>query len=247
MPYRSEDGERQDDAGAEIYSHLLCSICPVKLTKPGLGFSAHENAFHTSGTDALVSRPELGFLFPAFDDRRANLYGALYYSRSAGELHAELLDAVFHTEAPMAADAQKETFRSILGEVLEGACSCEVVQAVHEQLRGMMEEHKASKEPEPLSLSGGAIKCVLKSCGVDVDRADRFEEEYDSAFGAETCLVPGNLVDAGQMEVATPDVTIRVSPDRGDLIKTRTIDGVKYILIRADEGVSVDGVKIDIT
>ena len=33
VPYRAKDGERQEDA-AEVYSYLLCSICPVKQTKP---------------------------------------------------------------------------------------------------------------------------------------------------------------------------------------------------------------------
>ena len=49
-----------------------------------------------------------------------------------------------------------------------------------------------------------------------------------------------------KFEVTTPDVTIRVNPACSDLIETRVIDGVRYILIRADDGVAVNGVPIRI-
>ena len=40
------------------------------------------------------------------------------------------------------------------------------------------------------------------------------------------------------MQVRTPDVTIQVNAEHGDLVQTRVIDGVKYILIRAGENVT---------
>ena len=109
VPYRAKDGERQEDAAAEVYSYLLCSICPVKQTKPALSYHVRENEFHNRRADWLVSPPELGFLFPAFDDRSTNLYNALYYTRDSGENHPELVEAVFRREAPMPAAAQKSS------------------------------------------------------------------------------------------------------------------------------------------
>ena len=166
VPYRSRDGETQADASSEVYSYILCSICPVKLTKPALSYHVHENQFHALGTDWVVSAPELGFLFPAFDDRSTNLYNSLYYTRDIAENHAEFVDAVFRSPVPMPAAAQKETFQSILGDTLAEDSRYEVVQAVHEQLCGMIEEHKAGRETEPLVISKGTVKCMLKSCGV---------------------------------------------------------------------------------
>ena len=75
---------------------------------------------------------------------------------------------------------------------------------------------------------------------------EAFGERYDGAFGPEADLSPRNLVDTRQLEVRTPDVTIRVNPDRGDLVETRMIDGTRYILIRAEEGVEVNGVQVQI-
>lgn len=111
----------------------------------------------------------------------------------------------------------------------------------------MIEEHKASKEKEPLVVSKGTVKGVLASCGLSETRVTAFEEKYDEEFGSDTQVSPRNLIDMKQMEVRTPDVTIRVNPERGDLVETRVIDGAKYILIRAEEGVEVNGVAVHIS
>lgn len=247
VPFRSKDGETLDDASSEIYSYILCSVCPVKMTKPALCYDVPANAFHSLRPDWLVSPPEIGFLFPAFDDRSTNIYNALYYSRNIAENHPEFIDAVFHTAAPVPAAEQKETFQSILGETLAGDCNYDVLQTVHEQLRGMIEEHKASKEPEPLVISKDTVKSVLQYSGVSEEHVSAFDQKYDDEFGADTNLSPRNIVNDKQFEVRTPDVVIRVNPERSDLLETRVIDGAKYILIRADEGVEVNGVHVHIS
>jgi len=246
VPYYTKDGEKQDDS-TEVYSYFLCSICPVKPTKPALGYYVSENTFRNITADWVVSAPELGFLFPAFDDRSANIYNALYYSRNIAENHEEFVDTVFKSEIPMPAAAQKETFQSILSDTVAEDCSLDVVQAVHEQLSEMIEEHKANKEADPLVISKETVKGVLESCGIPEARVTAFEEKYDTEFGANTEISPRNLIDTKQFEIHTPNVTIRVNPERSDLVETRIINGVKYILIRADEGVEVNGVNIHIT
>ena len=42
------------------------------------------------------------------------------------------------------------------------------------------------------------------------------------------------------------DVVIKVNPERADLVETRVIDGVKYIMIRADSGVELNGLNVEI-
>ena len=247
VPYRSRDGEKQNDASSEVFSYILCSICPIKLTQPALSYYLHENEFHNRKADWIVSAPELGFTFPAFDDRSTNLYHALYYTRDSKENHSEFVDAVFKSDIPMPADTQKEIFQTVLGNTLAEECSLEVVQAVHEQLCEMMEEHKLNKEVEPLVISKNTVKSVLTSCGVTESNTDAFDENFDAEFGVDTELSPRNIVDPKQLEIRTPDVKIHVNPDRSDLVATRIINGSKYILIRADEGVEVNGINIHIT
>ncbi len=247
VPWRSGDGVRQDDAGDGVYSYLLCAVCPVKPTKPALSYYAPQNQFRTRAADWLVAPPELGFLFPAFNNRSTDLYHALYYTRDAAGSRPEFAQAIFAQELPMPAEVQKESFRDILGEALAEECRYEVVQTVHDSLCGMIEDYKADREAdEPPAISREDVRRVLRSCGVPEEHADRFEEAYGQVFGEDAGLSPGNLVDPKQLEVRTPDVTIRVSPACGDRLETRVIDGRKYILIRADGGVEVNGVPIHI-
>ena len=247
VPYHSKDGDSQADASSDVFRYVLCAVCPVKLTKDALSYFVYENKFRNLEADWVVAAPEAGFLFPAFDDRATNLYDALYYTWDTAGNHPDFVDAIFHAPAPMPAAVQKETFQTILGDTLAEDSSYQVVQTVHGQLREMIEEHKANHEDQPLTVSRDAVKRVLTDCGVEDRHVDAFEARYDAAFGAGTDLSPRNLVDAKQLEIATPDVTIRVNPDRGDLVETRVIDGARYILIRAEEGVEVNGVPVHIS
>ena len=90
------------------------------------------------------------------------------------------------------------------------------------------------------------VKEVLSSCGVSEENLSKFSVDYDEAFGFEADLHPKNIIDNRKFEIKTPDVSIKVAPDRADLIETRVIGGVKYILICADEEVEVNGVSIHI-
>ena len=146
----------------------------------------------------------------------------------------------------MPAAAQKEAFDTILEDTIREDCSIEVMQAVHDQLTILIEEHRQSREPEPLTITRQTVETVLAASGVPAERVQAFSERFDSAFGEDAALCPENIVDAKQFAVTAPDVTIRVSPERSDLVETRTIDGRKYILIRADDGVEVNGVSIRI-
>lgn len=247
VPYRSKDDQRQDDASSEVFRYILCSICPVKQTKEALSYYVYENAFHSISADWVVSAPEMGFLFPSFDERSTNLYDALYYCKDTSQTHPDYVEAVFHAPAPMPAAEQMETFQALLEDTLSDECRYQVVQSVHGQLREMIEEHKANKVEEPLVVDKGTVRRVLEHSGVSEEHMEAFEERYDDAFGADANLSPRNLVDTKQLEITTPDVTIKVSPDRGDLVETRLIDGARYILIRAEEGVAVNGVPIQIS
>ena len=247
VPYRGKDGEEQEDASSEVFSYLICAICPVKLTKPALSYQVQEGVFCTKTADWVVAPPALGFLFPAFDDRSANIYDALYYTKDIQDVQEALVASVFGVPAPMPAAAQQESFRAVLGEALEEDCCLQVVQAVHDQLCGLMEDHKESRDPEPLTIGKGEVRQALAANGVSQAHIQTFEQQYDEAFGADAQLSPRNLVDPKKIEVKTADVTIKVSPDRGDLIETRILNGVKYILVRVEEGLEVNGVPVQIT
>ena len=245
VPYRGKDSETQTDASDQVFSYIVCCVCPVKDGKLELGYCPGENEFHNCVPSQIVAPPELGFLFPAFDDRAANIYNALAYSRKADELHQEFLDAIFHTEPPMSAVEQREAFQAALSDALEGVCSLDVVQTVHEQLRDRIEQHRESKDPEPLSVTAKEVGSILQSCGVGDEQVTAFCENCSQQFGEGAALSPANLIDSKRYEVKTPDVTVSVEPERSYVVETRVIDGKKYLLIPANEGLEVNGFPID--
>lgn len=246
VPFKSKDGETQTDASSETYTYLMCAVCPVKQSKPALRYMSESREFHDSGVSQQVCAPELGFLFPAFDDRSTNIYNALFYTHNTKESNQALVDSVFHVQAPKPAAEQKKSFEALLTASLGDDCSMEVVQTVHEQICQCIDMHKESKVPEPLLISKEQVKTALKMSGVSEPNIAKFAIDYDEAFGFDAELHPKNIIDNRRFEVKTPDVTIKVNPERSDLIETRIIGGVKYILICADENVEVNGVNIHI-
>ena len=245
VPRRGRDGEIDPDGADEVFSYILCSVCPVKTCKMELGYFPGENEFHSCAAGQVVSAPELGFLFPAFDDRAANIYNALFYSRKPDQIHQEFLDAVFRTEPPMSAAEQKEAFQGALSGALEDACSLEVVQAVHGRLLEKIEANREDKEAEPLALSAGEIGGILRECGVPEERAAAFQAQCGEAFGG-AALNPENLIDAKRFDVKTEQATISIDPAYSYLVETRIIGGRKYLLIPAGEGVEVNGLSVEL-
>ena len=244
VPFKGKDDSIQLDNSNETYTYLLCAICPVKLTKSTLRYIPEEKKFQDGGANNVMNPPELGFLFPAFDNRATNIYNALYYTKSNKENHPELAQALFNTQIPMPAAEQKKSFEALLSSSLEQECSMEVVQTVHEQLRQSMDLHKESKVEEPLLISKEQVKDMLQACGVSQEHISKFSVDFDETFGFEAELHPRNIIDSKHFAVNTPDVSIKVNPERADLLETRTIGGVKYILVCADENVEVNGVNI---
>lgn len=245
VPFKNSEGT-DSDRSDETYRFILCAICPVKQTKSKLHYAPEEKEFHDSGIDNVASAPELGFLFPAFDNRSTNIYNALYYTHSPNLSHEAFVDSIFHTPIPKPAYEQKRSFEALLGNALDEECSFDVVQSVHDELTGRIELHKQSHVADPLLITKEDVKGVLSSCGVSDKKIAKFSIDYDETFGFEADLHPKNIIDEKRIEIKTPDVSIKVAADRADLIETRVINGVKYILINAEENVEVNGVSIHI-
>lgn len=242
VPGKSTDGMEMDDASDTVFKHILCSICPVKLSKAALSYNPESNQMEDRIRDWIVEMPMNGFLFPAFHDRAADLHSMLYYSKNPEELQPELIDQVFGAGIPVTAKSQKEIFDTVIAETLGEACEYEVVRNIHENLCEMVEEHKEA--PEPLELSKADVKKLLEKSGADEEKMKVFDKEFDAVAGERTTLLAGNIANVRKFSVETPDVVIKVNPERADLVETREIDGRKCLVIAIDEHVEVNGVAV---
>ena len=246
VPFKGKDDIASRDQSDEVYTYLICTICPVKQTKANLHYVPEEKLFHDGAMNQMVSSPALGFLFPAFNNRATDIYSALYYTHDISVSQDALIEALFNVPVPQPAGEQKKTFEALLTTSLGEECSLDVVQTVHDQISQRIELHKEAKVPEPLLIGKEEVKEVLASCNVSDAAMAKFSVSYDEAFGFEADLHPKNIIDNKHFELKTPDVVIKVDPARSDLIETRVIGGVKYIMICADEDVEVNGVSISI-
>ena len=245
VPRRGKDDSIQEDASDEVFSYFLCAICPVKEGKSSLGYFPGDNEFHCAG-GRTVAPPELGFLFPCFDDRASNVYNALFYSRKPDQLHQEFIDGVFHTEPPLSSVEQRESFTAALIDALGDQCSLEVVQTVQEQLAERVSRHKEEKDPEPLALTAKDVGKMLRQSGVQEEQAVAFEEQCAASLGEGAVLNPANLMGAGKFEVKTAEATVTVDPACSYVVETRVIDGKPYVLIPAGAELEVNGIPVRI-
>jgi len=242
IPGKTSDGLSMDDASDEVYSYILCCICPVDLSKPGLSYNEVQNTFQNRVRDWVVRMPELGFLFPAFNDRAADIHSTLYYSRDADDLHDSLIEQLLGCPLPLAAEYQKESFQAIIEKTLDDDCYYETVRTIHENLSEMLEEHK--DEPEPLMLDKYQVKSLLQASGVEDEKLQDFDRCFEETAGERAAILATNVVNTRAFEVKTPDIIIKVNPDRTDLVQTRVIDGRQCLVIEIDGSIEVNGVVV---
>lgn len=245
VPTYGSDGNKKEDSG-EMYSYVVCAICPLDMKKSTLGYKLTENAIKNNLPDWVIGAPDAGFLFPAFDGRKTNIYNALFYNRDKKDSRAELIEALFRREAPIAVAVQKQLFTNIFRDTIGEDCSIDVVKDIQDHLGQMIEEHKAIKDPEPLTVSKSTVSDILKDCGINEEKITEFEDQFDRSFGEKASVSPENLLSVKQFEVKTPEVSIKLTSDMSDLVETRVIDGQKFIMIRAEGIVEVNGVEINI-
>ena len=238
------DGEKGESD--HQFSYITSAICPVKETKDSLRFREADRLFHTDDNHGVLGNPELGFMFPAFDDRTTNIYGALYYTRSKSSSYPEFTERIFGAPHPMPPVIQKAAFSASLGTALSDECTLEVVKAVHSAVGEMVEAHKESRDPEPLTLTKHTVREVLRNIGVEGESLEKLDTAMDDSFGAGAALTPKNIVSYNKFEVKMPEIRITVSPEYKDLVTTKTVGGEKYLMVKISGPVEVNGIPISI-
>lgn len=242
VPGRSSDNLEMFDASDEVYEYLVCSICPVSLSKAGLSYNAESNCIQDRIRDWVVDMPDKGFLFPAFNDRSTDIHGVLYYTKKSEDLQPELIGQLLGARMPMSANTQKETFQMLIEDTLGEDGDYETIRNIHDTLNDMIEEHK--EEPEPLQLDKTDVRKVFEKSGVSSEKMECFDQNYEETAGEKTSLLATNITETKKFQIETPDIVIKVNPERADLIETRVIDGRQCLVIAVDDHIEVNGVNV---
>ena len=177
---------RKLDESEEVFEYLLCSICPVSLSKPGLGYLQDENRIGPRIRDWVVGAPDTGFIFPAFTDRSTDIHSIMMYGRDAKEPHIELIEEGLGCPSKKTATQQKNEFHSIIKEAIPDRDLCtKVMMEIHEGLTLLADEQAAIKpdEEEPVILTNQAVQSILNDSGLDEELTAKIEQAYEESFG----------------------------------------------------------------
>ena len=242
VPGKAKDNTEMFDSSDEVYEYILCCICPVRLSKAGLCYNEAENRIRDRIRDWIVELPDVAFLFPQFNDRSTDIHGVLYYSKNANELRDIFIDELLGCTAPLSAGGQRDSFNALVEDTLGDDCRYDTVLSIHEKLNDLIESQK--DEPEPVVLTKSEVKRLFEECGVEDEKLQSFDEQYEITAGEKSSLVASNITNTKRFEIKTPDVVVHVDPERADLVETRIIDGRKCLVIPMEGEVELNGIRV---
>lgn len=271
---KTTDNNKLDES-EEVYEYVLCAICPVELTKAGLGYHKEQNIIAPRIRDWVVSVPESGFLFPAFSDRSSDVNAMGYFVKDAKKAQPDFMRNALGCEPKRTAAEEKKTFHTILKEVIseELEDSKNVILDIQQDLSDLVDEHKNVFENEPVLLTAPAIREAMADKGLSDDTITKVAEICQEEFGDVPPLAE-NLIDnkalqsraavkktealaleveslkqqlAEQKELPEKEIQLQVPPEKLSVIKTEVLHGQKCIVIplAEDEHAKVNGTVLD--
>lgn len=197
---KTEDNQALDES-EEVYEYLLCSICPVTLSKAALGYRADEHRIGSRIRDWVVGAPETGFIFPAFSERSTDIHSAIFYTRNTKEPHKEMMEDFLGCPAKRTATIQKDVFEHLVLDILDEhpEISESTMMDFQDDLQEMIEQQNETNSDEELVLSPALLNNMMTDNGVPAPVAQRIEQTYEEEFSDETPVVE-SLIDKKTLE-----------------------------------------------
>ena len=195
---RTSDHKNLDES-EEVYTYLICAICPVALSKPGLGYIESEQRIGSRVRDWVVGMPDTAFLFPAFTDRSTDIHATLFYTKNTKEPHSEFMINGLGCDVERTATEQKMAFHSIVRNVLgaEDEHTEEILMDIQQNLSDMLMEYKEThdKDDDAFVLDAEVLEQLLEESNIPEEKADRIGKSIEEAFGKKP-PVAENVIDA---------------------------------------------------
>ena len=231
---RTSDNNNLDES-EEVYEYLICAICPVDLSKPGLGYLESEQRIGPRIRDWIVGAVDTAFLFPAFNDRSTDIHSTLFYTKNTKEPHSEFMSNGLGCGVERTATEQKMAFHSIVRNVLgaEDEHTDEVLLDMQQNLSDMIDEFEETHDEEDVFLlDKGVVSKLLTDSNISEEKASRIEKSVDEAFGEKPpvaehvidskALIQNELrVEKLALEDQVGDLTLQLN-QKEDELKERT-------------------------
>lgn len=243
IPGKTSDNSKMFDASDDIYEFIMCSICPVKLSKAALFYDTLKSKIENHAPNWIVNAPVNGFLFPVFNDRQTDIHGCLFYSKKTDALQDKFVKSVLGCELEMSADDQSEAFKSVLADTIGANGKIEDVLAVYEELQEKLENSEFNGEDCSLSKSDAETLIVDDAWGHEISETC-FNESWDEYIGKDKSLPVQNIAPGKKLTIECGNVEIKVEPRYSDGICEKVIDGQRYLVIPVNSYLVVNGVEV---
>lgn len=246
---RTSDKNKLDES-EEVYEYILCSICPVELAKPGLGYIEEENRIGVRIRDWIVGVPENGFLFPAFSDHSADIHSLIYYTKNAKNPRNSFMEGGLGVNVKKTAAEQKSAFQDIMKSALmdmeleDGKTSEDLILEIHESLNNMIEEQNLIHERDrsPIVLTNNTIQEIMEENGISKEVTAKIEQSITEEFGDELPTAE-NIVDSKalaanmqkkkekQLVKQVENLKQQLDDTKNELVETKTVLDEKTTVI----------------
>lgn len=202
VPTKTSDNIKLDES-EEVFDYILCAICPVNLSKAGLGYLENEHKIGPRIRDWVVGAPDMGFIYPSFEDRGTDIHKISYYVKDPKDSHPEFIENVLGAGAKRTATEKTTAFKAIVKHAVaqdDEVCT-ETLMAIQGAIKEHLDEEADLPEYEKTSsaLTANLMDNVLSQSGIPEETAKKIKADYLEEFDDELCLIE-DLVDKRAIE-----------------------------------------------
>lgn len=235
VPVKTSDNNKLDES-EEVYEYIICAICPVTLTKPGLGYRKDENRIGTLDRDWIVGMPQTAFTFPAFSDRSSDIHSVMFYTKDTKNPHEEVINNILGCRMKRTATQKQNTFNDIIIEKIGEDKHEEIFDAVVEELV------KVKNEETIQEISGDKVAQIMMESGIEENMAEKIATSYTEVFAEEIpdadSLLDPKILRARENKIARLELENEVNELKRQLDAAKGIkmdaDGVEHELSSGD-------------
>ena len=259
---KTTDNNKLDES-EEVYEYIICAICPMILSKPGLGYNKSDMRIGTLNREWMVGMPETGFIFPAFNERSSDIHSVLMYTADSKNPHNELIQDILGCREKLTFVQKQNVLCDMVSDVTSEDDLKEVMESVNIELAQI-----SDSEPETV-VNEENIKSALTYAGIEENKADKIGKEYITAIDKDELPLLGDIIPnkavkavkdnnekvllkeeikelnrkiAQAYDTEGSDTIIKVNDEKRELIRQEDIDGETYLVIPISQN---DSIKIN--
>lgn len=262
VPVKTSDNMKLDES-EEVYEYIIGCICPMILSKPGLGYNKETNLIGTLNREWVVGMPETGFIFPAFNDRGSDIHCAHMYCANPKEVHGEMIEDILGCSKKLTFAQKQNVLVGMVEEVTDEEALSEIMESVNIELAKV-----SSIEPETY-INSEHIADALEYAGIGSSKAEEISKDYidtikepyeEQSLPLLSDMIPNKAVKAvkdnnekvllkeeikelnrklSQISDDGDDIIIKVNSSKLDMIRRENINGQNCVIIPVEDNESV--------